>query len=63
MSEKFGENIVASSWQSVVFLVNNQPHRLPMDKVDGFTKEEVGELIARAEDVTALMKGLGFNHV
>ena len=63
VSEKFGEDIVASSWQSVVFSVNNQPHRLPMDKVDGFTKEEVGELIARAEDVTALMKGLGFNHV
>ena len=63
VSEKFGEDIVASSWQSVVFSVNNQPHRLPMDKVDGFTKEEVGELIERAEDVTALMKGLGFNHV
>ena len=63
VSEKFGEDIVASSWQSVIFSVNNQPHRLPMDKVDGFTKEEIGELVERAEDITALMKGLGFKHV
>lgn len=63
VSEKFGEDIVASSWQSVIFSVNNQPHRLPMDKVDGFTKEEIGELIERAEDITALLKGLGFKHV
>ncbi|OFP37277.1 depupylase/deamidase Dop [Corynebacterium sp. HMSC071B10] len=63
VSEKFGEDIVASSWQSVIFSVNNQPHRLPMDKVDGFTKEEIGELVERAEDITALLKGLGFKHV
>ena len=58
VSEKFGEDIVASSWQSVIFSVNNQPHRLPMDKVDGFTKEEIGELVERAEDITALMLSL-----
>ena len=63
VSEKFGEVIIASSWQSVLFAVGDQPIRFPMDEVDGLTRAEVGELIERAETVESLLKGLESHHV
>ena len=63
VSEKFGEAIIASSWQSVLFAVGDQPIRFPMDEVDGLTRAEVGELIERAETVESLLKGLESHHV
>ena len=59
VSEKFGEDIIASSWQSVLFTVDGAPRRVSMDYIDTFTKTDVGELIERADTVPDLLKALG----
>lgn len=56
---KFGEEIAASSWQSVLFNVDGQLHRVDMDTVDSFTEAEVGTLLAGAETARDLLAGLG----
>lgn len=59
VAERFGEDVVASSWQSIVFAVDGQPRRVAMDFVDGFTKDEIGELLERADTVRDLLEGIG----
>ena len=59
VSEKFGEDVIASSWQSIIFSVEGAPRRVSMDFIDGFTKAEVGEALDRADTVRELLQEIG----
>ena len=59
VSTKFGDNILASNWQAVVFNTVAGPYKIRLDDVDTFTRAEVGDLIERADTVEALIASLG----
>ncbi|MCP1387045.1 proteasome accessory factor PafA2 [Corynebacterium sp. TA-R-1] len=63
VSQKFGEDIIAASWQSIIFSVNGSPHRVAMDFVDSFTKEEIGDVLNGSDNVYDLLKAIGYKHV
>ena len=59
--EKFGADVVAASWDSVIFDVPGRPalQRLPLlDPLRG-TREQVGAMLDECADVTALFSALG----
>ncbi len=56
--QKFGEDLVASNWQSMLFDVDGQMVRVPLDMVGEHTKAGVGELLARSNTVGELLAGL-----
>lgn len=58
-TQKFGDDIIASSWQSVTFAVADQPVKVSMDYVDSFTQAEVGQIVAHAGSVAELIAALG----
>ena len=57
--EKFGADLTASSWQSMLFTVNGELYRVPLDLVGGHTKEDVGQLLDRAATTEEMLSGLG----
>ena len=56
--QKFGADLVASNWQSMLFDVDGQMVRVPLDMVGEHTKAGVGELLARSNTVGELLAGL-----
>lgn len=58
VSEKFGDNVIASSWQTVVLKYSAGTAKVAINNVDGFTREEVGSLIDGADDVDQLIDAL-----
>mgnify|MGYP002713519020 FL=1 len=59
--QKFGENLVASNWQSMLFSVDDQLYRVPLDLLHEHTAEHTADLIARSETAAELLAGLGVN--
>ena len=57
--QKFGENLVASSWQSMLFSVDEQLYRVPLDLLGEHTAADTEELIAQSNTVSELLAGLG----
>lgn len=57
-AQKFGADIIASSWQSVTFAVADQPVKISMDYVDSFTQTEVGAALAQSGSVAELVAAL-----
>ena len=57
--EKFGADLTASNWQSMLFTVDGELYRVPLDMVGEHTKADVGELIERSGSARELLSGLG----
>ncbi len=59
--QRFGDAVVAASWDSVIFDVPGRRalHRVPMMEPLRGTKEAVGALIDASADVEELVRGLG----
>lgn len=55
VTEKFADDVAAASWQSVEFV---DGRRIDISDVDGWTREEVGEVVERAETVEELVAGV-----
>ncbi|MEX3504015.1 depupylase/deamidase Dop [Corynebacterium sp. LK2510] len=55
VSRKFGENIRASSWQSVVFETAAGVHKVHLDAVDGFTHATLGDTLENSNSVEDLL--------
>ncbi|MEH0146107.1 depupylase/deamidase Dop [Corynebacterium sp. Q4381] len=62
VTSKFGEDIAAASWQSIIFRVGDELVRVPMDTIDSFTKETVGDALDAAHGVHELIDALGLQH-
>ncbi len=58
--EKFGAQLTASSWQSMLFNDGEQLYRVPLDMVGEHTKADIGELVQRSETIGQLLEGLPF---
>ncbi|MEI2775689.1 MAG: depupylase/deamidase Dop [Tetrasphaera sp.] len=58
--DRFGDNVVAASWDSVIFEVPGQRalHRVPMLEPLRGTREAVRELLDQADDVADLIRSL-----
>ena len=56
---KFAGDIIASNWQAIIFDTPAGPRRVRIDDVDGFTREDVGELVESSRNVAELLDGLG----
>lgn len=59
VTQRFGEDIVAASWQSIIFNLDGEVIRLPMDKLDRFTKADIGDVLDRVTNVRELLQALG----
>lgn len=59
VASRFGEDVAASSWQSILFNDGGELRRVDMDTVDSYTKAEVGALVDGAATVSELLEGLG----
>ena len=57
--EKFAEDLTASNWQSMLFTVDGQLYRVPLDLLCSHTKADVGELIETSATTRELLSGLG----
>lgn len=57
--EKFAEDLTASNWQSMLFTVDGQLYRVPLDLLGSHTKADVGELIETSATTRELLSGLG----
>lgn len=57
--EKFAADLTASNWQSMLFTVDGQLYRVPLDLLGEHTKADVGELIERSATTRELISGLG----
>lgn len=57
--EKFAADLTASNWQSMLFTVDGQLYRVPLDLLGAHTKADVGELIERSATTRELISGLG----
>ena len=57
--EKFAEDLTASNWQSMLFTVDGQLYRVPLDLLGSHTKADVGELIENSATTRELLSGLG----
>ncbi|WJY97571.1 depupylase/deamidase Dop [Corynebacterium fournieri] len=57
--EKFAADLTASNWQSMLFNVDGQLYRVPLDLLGEHTKADVGELIERSATTRELITGLG----
>ncbi|WJZ07737.1 Pup deamidase/depupylase [Corynebacterium glaucum] len=62
VAEKFGEEIAAANWQSVLFTVDELPVMVRMDTIDSFTRAEVGAVIDAADSARDLVRALGLQH-
>lgn len=58
VSTAFGEHILASNWQAVVFDTAAGPRKVRLDDVDAFTRSDVGELIQQARTIEELIAGI-----
>ena len=58
VSSTFGDSILASNWQAVLFNTDQGPYKVRIDDVDGFTRADVGELIESAGSVDELIAAL-----
>lgn len=59
VAARFGKNVAASGWQSVLFNHDGELRRVDMDTVDSYTASEVGELVDGADTLSQLLEGLG----
>ncbi|WJY68042.1 depupylase/deamidase Dop [Corynebacterium auris] len=59
VSRKFGEDILASNWQAVLFSTPAGPRKVQIDAVNGFTRAEVGAVVESAGTVDELLAALG----
>lgn len=59
VASRFGEDVAASSWQTILFNEGGELRRVDMDTVDSYTKAEVGALVDGAATVRELLDGLG----
>lgn len=57
--EKFAEDLTASNWQSMLFTVDGQLYRVPLDLLGSHTRADVGELIETSATTSELLSGLG----
>lgn len=58
VAAEFGEDVIASSWQSIQFDTAEGPRTVPLNAVDGFTKADVSELLDTADGVDDLVAAL-----
>ncbi|RNE49148.1 depupylase/deamidase Dop [Corynebacterium alimapuense] len=58
VSARFGEDVIAASWQALLLKTTQGSVRLAINDVDGFTKAQVGELVERVENTDELVAGL-----
>lgn len=58
VASEFGEHVIASSWQSIQFDTSDGPRTVPLNAVDGFTKDAVGELLDTVSGVDELVAAL-----
>lgn len=66
VAAKFPEQVVASSWQTIVVKHEHGVAKISIDAVDGFTEEEVGELVdaaASTDDLLAALRDAGHDIV
>ena len=57
--EKFADDLTASNWQTMLFTVDKQLFRVPLDLLGSHTKADVGELIETSATTRELLSGLG----
>ncbi|RSZ63473.1 proteasome accessory factor PafA2 [Corynebacterium hylobatis] len=58
VSARFGEDIIAASWQTMILKYSEGTARLQTGEVDKLTREHVGEIINSAENTDELLAGL-----
>lgn len=58
VSAKFGEDVIAASWQTMILKVGDVSARLATNDVDGLTREQVGAIIDAAGTTAELLHGL-----
>ena len=62
VTQKFGEDVIAASWQSLTFRVGEGSAApwatVPMDETTSLTRTECGEIIEAARTVEDLLQGL-----
>lgn len=58
VSARFGEDVIAASWQTMILKYSEGTARLQLNDVDKLTREHVGEIINSAENTDGLLAGL-----
>lgn len=58
VAAEFGEDVIASSWQAIQFETAQGPRTVALNAVDGFTRDDIGELLDRAAGVDDLVAAL-----
>lgn len=58
VSARFGEDVIAASWQTMILKYSEGTARLQTNDVDKLTREHVGEIINSAENTDELLAGL-----
>ncbi|WIM69736.1 depupylase/deamidase Dop [Corynebacterium suedekumii] len=58
VSAKFGEDVIAASWQTMILKAGEGTARLATNDVDGMTRETVGAIIDDASTTEELLTGL-----
>ncbi len=63
VSAKFGEDVIAASWQTMVLKYPEGSAKISIDTVDDFGRDHIGELIDAADTTTELLSALeGIGH-
>ncbi|WIM68840.1 depupylase/deamidase Dop [Corynebacterium breve] len=58
ISARFGENVVASSWQTVIVNTGDKVAKIGIDNVRGFTRNEIGDIFDKAETIDDVIQAL-----
>lgn len=58
VSARFGEDVIAASWQTLILKFSDGTARLSLTDVDKFTEEHVGEILNSAADTDELLAKL-----
>ncbi|QGU04597.1 depupylase/deamidase Dop [Corynebacterium comes] len=58
VSARFGEDVIAASWQTMIIKYSDGTARLQTNDVDKFTREHVGDIINSAGNTDELLAGL-----
>lgn len=58
IAKEFGEDVLSSSWQTIQFSTSDGPRTISIHTVDGFTREEVGDVLDRADSADDIVRAL-----
>ncbi|MCQ4624755.1 proteasome accessory factor PafA2 [Corynebacterium sp. CCUG 69979] len=61
IAKEFGEDVLSSSWQTIQFNTTAGPRTVSIHAVDGFTRDDVGELLDRAASVEEIVAAFNEN--